>query len=38
MLYRKGIIFSNLQIEWRKILAEDADGWIKEIDDRKPVL
>lgn len=35
MLYGKEIIFSNLQIEERKIMAEGAGGYMEEINQRK---
>lgn len=35
MLYGKEIIFSNLQMEERKIMAEGAGGYMEEINQRK---
>lgn len=38
MLYGKEIIFSSLQIEERKIMAEGAGGYMEEINEREITL
>lgn len=38
MLYGKEIIFSSLQIEERKIMAEGAGGYMEEVNEREITL